>query len=245
MSSLPASRPKRGPKSDISLVRCRCGRPPRNRARVKQRYTIPLFGFLFSGLGLGLAAGLSPGPLLALLVAQTVRHGTREGLKVAVTPLLTDLPVIAASLLVLARLSVREPLLGAVAMAGAAYLIWLAWGSLRFRSGDWRPSDASPGSVRKALVTNLFNPHVYLFWIAVGSTMVLNAWTQHPSWAVAFLAGFYSCLVGSKLVLALLIGRSRQFLSGRGYAVAIRVSGVFLAGMAVWLARDGVRLLFG
>lgn len=208
-------------------------------------YTIRLFGFLFSGLGLGLAAGLSPGPLLALLVAQTLRHGTREGLKVAITPVLTDLPVVTASLLVFARLAGREQLFGVIALAGAAYLIWLAWGSLRFRSADWRPSDVSPGSIRKALVTNLFNPHVYLFWIAVGSTMVLNAWTQHPSWAVAFLAGFYSCLVGSKLVLAVAIGRSRQFLSGRGYAVAIRASGVFLAGMAVWLARDGVRLLLG
>ena len=182
---------------------------------------------------------------MALLVAQTVRHGTREGLKVAVTPVLTDVPVVTASLLVFARLAGREQLFGVFALAGAAYLIWLAWGSLRFRSADWRPSDVSPGSIRKALVTNLLNPHVYLFWIAVGSPMVLNAWTQHPSRAVAFLAGFYSCLVGSKLVLAVLIGRSRQFLRGRGYAVAIRVSGVFLAGMAVWLARDGVRLLFG
>ena len=204
-----------------------------------------MFGFLFSGLGLGLAAGLSPGPLMALLVAQTLRHGTHEGLKIAVTPVLTDIPIVGASLLVLARFSGRERPLGAIAIAGAAYLIWLAWGSLRFRSADWRPLDASPGSIRKALVTNLFNPHIYLFWIAVGSTMVLNAWTQHPSRAASFLAGFYTCLVGSKLVLAVVIGRSRQFLSGRGYAMAIRVSGVFLAAMAVWVARDGVRLLFG
>lgn len=201
--------------------------------------------FLLSGLGLGLAAGLSPGPLMALLVAQTLRHGTGEGLKVAVVPPLTDVPIVALSLLVLARLSGHERLLGAIAIAGAAYLIWLAWESLRFRAVEWQQSRCPPDSLRKAFLTNLLNPHVYLFWIAVGSPLILHAWRQNPSWAVAFLAGFYTCLVGSKLLLAVLIGRSRTFLGGRRYVVAIRASGVFLFGIAVWLVRDGIRLLRG
>jgi len=182
---------------------------------------------------------------MALLVAQTLRHGTREGLKVAAVPPLTDVPIVAVSLLVLARLSNRERLLGAVAITGAAYLIWLAWESLQFRAAEWQVSCSSPSSIRKAFLTNLFNPHVYLFWIVVGSPLILRAWRQDPSWAAAFLAGFYSCLVGSKLLLAGLIGRSRAFLGGRGYAVAIRASGIFLFGIAVWLVRDGVRLLLG
>jgi threonine/homoserine/homoserine lactone efflux protein len=42
---------------------------------------------LASGAFLGLACGLAPGPLLALLLAQTLRHGPREGCKVALAPL--------------------------------------------------------------------------------------------------------------------------------------------------------------
>ncbi len=199
--------------------------------------------YLISGLGLGLAAGVSPGPLMALLVAQTLRHGTREGLKVAAAPVLTDAPIVAASVLVLAQLAGRERLMGAVALTGGAYLLWLAWGSLRFQAAEGEAGSGAPGSVMKALATNLFNPHVYLFWMAAGGPMVVEAWRREPHWAVWFLAGFYGALVGVKLVMAWLVGRSRAVLSGAGYRWAMRASGALMAGVAVWLLRDGIRFL--
>ena len=61
---------------------------------------------LASGAFLGLSCGLAPGPLLALLLAQTLRHGPREGCKIALTPLVTDAPIIVVALVVAAsRLS--------------------------------------------------------------------------------------------------------------------------------------------
>lgn len=198
--------------------------------------------YLLSGLGLGLAAGVSPGPLMALLVGQTLRYGTREGLKVAAAPVLTDAPIVAASLLVLAQLAAREKVMGAIALAGGAYLLWLAWGSLRFRGFESR-TEGAPSSVLKALATNLLNPHVYLFWIAVGAPMTVEAWRRQPAWAVAYMAGFYAALVGSKLVLAWLVGRSREALSGRGYVWAMRGAGALMAAVAVWLLRDGIGFL--
>ena len=47
-----------------------------------------------AGLVYGLSAGFSPGPLMALVISQTLKHGIREGAKVAVAPLITDLPII-------------------------------------------------------------------------------------------------------------------------------------------------------
>lgn len=199
--------------------------------------------YLLSGLGLGLAAGVSPGPLMALLVAQTLRYGTREGLKVAAAPVLTDAPIVAASVFVLAQLAGRERLMGVVALVGGAYLMWLAWGSLRFRGAGTSSGEGAPGSVVKALATNLLNPHVYLFWMAVGAPMTVEAWRLEPSWAVAYMAGFYAALVGSKLVMAWLIGRSRAVLQGRGYVWAMRAAGVLMALVALWLLRDGIRFL--
>ena len=49
--------------------------------------------------------GLAPGPLLALVLAQTLRHGPREGCKIALTPLVTDAPIIALSLALAATLA--------------------------------------------------------------------------------------------------------------------------------------------
>ena len=60
--------------------------------------------FLSSGILLGLAAGFAPGPLLVLVISETMRHGIRAGLKVSIAPLITDVPIILVSLIVLNRL---------------------------------------------------------------------------------------------------------------------------------------------
>ena len=59
---------------------------------------------IVAALGLGLYAGLSPGPTLTLVVSQTLRHGRAEGLKVALSPLVADGPIVALVLVLLTRL---------------------------------------------------------------------------------------------------------------------------------------------
>ena len=60
--------------------------------------------YLLTGLTLGFAAGISPGPLMTLVITRTLERGLGAGLRVAVAPLLTDLPIIAASLIFFAAL---------------------------------------------------------------------------------------------------------------------------------------------
>ncbi len=50
--------------------------------------------FLISGLVLGFSAAISPGPMTMLVISQTVRHGLREDIKVALIPIFTDGPII-------------------------------------------------------------------------------------------------------------------------------------------------------
>ncbi len=47
---------------------------------------------ILTGTVLGITAGISPGPLLMLVISQTIRFGHREGIKVSLTPLITDAP---------------------------------------------------------------------------------------------------------------------------------------------------------
>lgn len=84
---------------------------------------------LASGVLLGLFCGLAPGPLLALVLAQTLRHGAREGCKIALTPLITDAPIIVLALGLAAKLAQLRPLLGIVSIAGGAFVLYLAWDS--------------------------------------------------------------------------------------------------------------------
>jgi hypothetical protein len=74
---------------------------------------------LATGAFLGLSCGLAPGPLLALLLAQTLRHGPREGCKIALTPLVADAPII---LVALAATGFMKPLSGGCAPGDAIHL---------------------------------------------------------------------------------------------------------------------------
>jgi threonine/homoserine/homoserine lactone efflux protein len=83
--------------------------------------------YLIQGLLLGLGVGLAPGPLLALVISASLRGGTAHGLRVAFSPLLTDLPIIVISLFVLRQ--VNESALGFLSIVGALVLIYFAYES--------------------------------------------------------------------------------------------------------------------
>ncbi len=55
-----------------------------------------------------------------------------------------------------------------------------------------------------------------------------------------FLSGFYTCLIGSKLFIAYLTGRSRSFLSGPIYLWLMRLLGSLLIGFAFLLLIEGL-----
>jgi threonine/homoserine/homoserine lactone efflux protein len=198
---------------------------------------------LGSGVVLGLSAGLTPGPLLTLVVAQSVRHGAREGMKVALAPFLTDVPTILLSVLVLRRLSRLGPVLGVVSLVGTFFVLYLAWESFSARRVEVTGPDADPKSLRRGMLVNLFNPNVYVFWLTVGGPIILKAWGQTPLAAVGFLVCLLGCLVGCKMTLAVIVGRSRHLLAGRGYLIVMRTLGVLLVLFALLMFRDGLRLL--
>ena len=198
---------------------------------------------LATGVLLGLSAGLAPGPLLALVLAQSLRHGAREGCKIALAPLLTDVPIIVLALIIASKLAALRPLLGVVSIAGGAFVLYLAWDSARSGQTAMAALPEQPRSWLKGVVTNALNPHPWLFWLTVGAATLARAMAQGWMTAVAFLAGFYLLLVGSKLVLALLVARSRDLLAGRTYRTVMSVLAVLLGLFALLLFREGLRLL--
>lgn len=196
--------------------------------------------FLLSGLSLGAAAGVSPGPLLALLVSQTLRHGLREGVKVAFAPVLSDAPIVLLCVLVLRGVSNLGPAAAWISIAGGCFVAYLGYDCLRTR-GLATNEAVTPRSLAKAVAVNLLNPHVYLFWGTVGAPMLLQGMRRADGSALAFAGGFYTCLIGSKLLLAVLVNRSRAVLAGAGYRWAMRAMGALLLGVAVWMVASGLR----
>lgn len=198
---------------------------------------------LSAGMALGLYAGFSPGPLIALVISQTIKHGPKEGVKVAFAPLITDFPILLISTFLLIRLSNYGMILGVVSVLGALFLIYLAYTSFRTRGVEVNMDEEVPHSFIKGAMVNALSPNPYVFWITIGAPIILKGFAESYIVSLLFVGSFLGCLVGSKCFVAIIAGKSKHFLTGRAYFYIMRTLGVVLLVFAVILFRDGLRLL--
>ncbi len=189
--------------------------------------------FLGAGASLGLAAGVSPGPLMTLVITRTLARGLGAGLRVAVAPLLTDLPIIVISLLFF---SVLPPLLETLlTAAGGCFVLFLAWETLReaphatLIAGNAAAPVAGADDLWRGVLVNFLSPHPWLFWMTVAAPILTRAWQESAWSALGFLVGFYGLLVGGKVMLALAVAGGRRFLDDAWYRRLLVASGLLLA----------------
>ena len=70
-----------------------------------------------------------------------------------------------------------------------------------------------------------------------------RAMSLNISAPLAFIISLYTFMVVSKILLAILIGKSKSFLSGKGYIYTMRFLGLVLVVLAFALYHDGLKLL--
>lgn len=197
--------------------------------------------FLSAGITLGLSAGFSPGPLSTLVISHSLRYGTREGVKVAMAPFITDVPIVLLSVFVMAQLRDSKTAFGLISMIGAAVLFYLAYESFKVDKIETEMVGvADSRSVLKGTLVNFLSPNPYLFWLTIGGPKVVEAWMDSALAVVEFLVGFYVCLVGSKVIMAIVAARSKHLLAGKAYRYVMRILGVALIILAFVLLKEGL-----
>jgi len=202
-----------------------------------------MIAFLSAGMVLGFSLGFLPGPLMALIISQTFQHGIKEGIKVSIAPLLTDFPILLICLFVLTRVAHFRAILGIVSLIGGLFVMRLAYESIRPKEISFSAARTEPQSVKKGAIVNALNPNPYVFWLTAGTPMILKAWNGGLLAASAFVAGFLCCLVGAKVIIAVLAGKASLFLKGKMFGTFVRILGLFLLAFALLLFKDGLKLL--
>ena len=198
---------------------------------------------LLSGVIFGLSAGISPGPLLILVITETLNYGMKEGIKVACAPLITDLPIILVSTLIFSRISHFEPIVGLISLCGAFFIGYLGYESITAKGVTITSGSVKPQSLRKGIVTNFLNPHPYLFWLTIGAPTVMNALNINIFSALLFLVGFYVFVVGSKIIVAATVNKSRFFTESTIYIYTVKILGIFLLLFSAKFLLDGLNYL--
>jgi threonine/homoserine/homoserine lactone efflux protein len=202
-----------------------------------------MINFLTIGTILGLSAGITPGPLLTLVICETLQHDVKSGVKVALAPIITDLPVVILTSFILAKLSNFQNIIGIISLMGGFFILFMGYKSIRTKGVELNFQETRPKSLIKGILTNVLSPHPYLFWFSVGAPTLTKAMDHHIMAALAFISSFWVLLVGSKILLAILVGKSKSFLVGNVYIYTMRLLGLVLCVFAFTLFQDGLKLL--
>lgn len=206
-------------------------------------FMIESLPFLISGVLFGSAAGISPGPLLTLVISETLTHNKKAGIIIASVPILTDMPVVFFSVFILTKLSHFSLILGIISIAGALFIAYLAYESIIIKGIELNLKKVKAYSLRKGIITNVLNPHPYLFWITVGAPTIVKGYRVNLLSVVFFIVGFYLFLVGSKIMIALVVEKYKTFLKGDTYVYLIRTLGFVLLVFSVLFFKEGLNLL--
>ncbi|MFW5771079.1 MAG: LysE family translocator [Spirochaetota bacterium] len=199
-----------------------------------------VLAILSSGLSLGLTAGLSPGPLLALVMSETIKYGKKEGIKVSFAPIMTDAPIMIIAMLMVSMISNFKMIPGIIALLGAALLVYMGYETITYSGNNAAEEIQSPpASLKKGFLVNMLSPYPYLFWISVGAPLTLRAYQQSSLHAVVWIAAFYITLIGSKIIIAILVERSRRVISSAIFTWIMRFLGVIMFLFAILFIREG------
>lgn len=186
---------------------------------------------------------VTPGPDMIYILARGMSQGPRAGLLSALgmsVGMLCYTTAVALGLAAVLRSSTVT--YDVLRYAGAAYLVLMSWRSLRDSSkSEIEATDHTRASSRvfgQAVVTNLLNPKVLLFYMAFLPQFVRTS-SGHPTVQLLVL-GLTFTAVGLMVdsAVALAAGRVGNFLRRRGGAQVWlnRVSGAVFLGLAARVA---------
>ena len=121
-----------------------------------------MINFLTIGTILGLSAGFAPGPLLTLVISETLQHDIKSGVKVAIAPIITDLPIIIITLFILAKLSNFHNILGIISLTGGFVILFMGYESIRTKGVELNLQETKSRSLMKGILVNALSPHPYI-----------------------------------------------------------------------------------
>lgn len=173
---------------------------------------IPDFATLLAFTAAALVLTITPGPDMTLFMAKTLTQGRKAGIA-AVLGATSGLIIhtILASIGVSALLAASASAFTVLKIVGAAYLIWLAWQSIRNGSSLALEAVEVPKQSfhrvwLQGLGVNILNPKIVLFFVTFLPQFV-SASDPHAVSKLLFLGGYFVAL-GMPLCFLMVLGAS-------------------------------------
>ena len=203
--------------------------------------------YLFFGsvVLISLSGVLMPGPLFATTVHQAIKRKS-AGALIAVGHAVVEVPLMIVIFFVLSQFKVPSFVQVAVMLVGGALMVLM--GIQTFRKRDKaNEEDASShrDSVLAGVYTTAVNAGFILWWLTIGTSLILNAQLFGLIGFSVFAGVHWLCDFSFYTVIALLIFKSQQLWSHRWnqqvqvgitlFCVAVFIGfGIYFIGSALW-----------
>ncbi len=197
--------------------------------------------FLFSVLLISLSGVLMPGPLFAVTLKKATKSKS-AGILIAIGHGIIEFPLMFLIFFVLSQISIPTLIQTAVGLVGGLLMIFMGVQAFRNRNKEEQSmSSLKRDSIIAGVYTTAANAGFILWWLTIGTTLILNA-------RLFGLAGF-SVFAGVHWltdfvwysVVAFLIFKSQRFWTKRTHSVitlfcvAVFIGfGLYFLGSAVW-----------
>jgi len=200
--------------------------------------------FLFSVLLISLSGVLMPGPLFAVTLKKATKSKS-AGILIAIGHGIIEFPLMFLIFFVLSQISIPTLIQTAVGLVGGLFMIFMGVQAFRNRNKeDQSMSSLKRDSIIAGVYTTAANAGFILWWLTIGTTLILNA-------RLFGLAGF-SVFAGVHwltdfvwyAVVAFLIFKSQRFWTKRTHSVITLFCVAVFVGFGLYFLGSGVWSLF-
>ncbi len=196
------------------------------------------FQMFILAFALGLTGALAPGPTLVATINASVTGGWTMGPRVTLGHMLSELVIVILIIAGLATVALRYTT--AVAVIGGIALV--IFGILTI-AGSRGVSLAGSGNGTAAVTANPYfagfftsvaNPYFWIWWLTVGSAMVIAGLAGGIILACVFMAGHWCADLGWYTVVSTGISKGKTLLSDTTYQRIMIACGIFLVIFGVY-----------
>jgi len=195
---------------------------------------------------IALSGALMPGPLLSVTISESIQRGALAGPRIIAGHAILEMALIAALMLGLAPFLADEGVFAVIALGGAFFLLWMAFGmfrslpGLRIELGD-APSGGT-GHVLTGITMSLANPYWVLWWATIGLGYVLYC----RQFGIAGIACFFSGHILADFLwygaVSLAMAKGRHLMSDGLYRALIGVCAGVLVFFSGYFVYAGLRV---
>jgi threonine/homoserine/homoserine lactone efflux protein len=214
-------------------------------------YTLP--EIVTIAFAIGLTGAMSPGPTLIATIRSSLRYGWIAGPAIVTGHVVVEFGIFILIITGIAAVAGEYSWL----IAGAGGVVLVIFGLVTIAESrtatlsgviadQWDPdiasSSATPGTGPAGLypvflagvVTSISNPYFWIWWVSIGSAMVIDGLKSGLILGSAFMIGHWCADISWYTVVSATIHRGKSILSDRSYQRAIALCGIFLVLFGIW-----------